>query len=744
MRTSFVVAVVVTTALVIAYGPAAFGGHFAIDGSANEDTLHLSVLYETWGGHVGGGAFPWWFPEFGGGYPVGAAWMYGLMYPGLLLFAWLPVESAWAWTAILHTAFGAFGATRLARRAGCGDSGALAAGLVFGLSEYLVVRPVVGHLNLLLPMAWAPWVFVHLIGVLQGRARAAPWFVFCTALGLLSGHVQTWFYLAPAALLLVLVALRNAYKEDGRLPVRVLVTLALSTVLVLLLTSLQWAWTAELMSVAGSAEASHELRSAGSIGGAGWAARAVPGVLGRHDAVFPWGPYAAGALLDHEWIGLAGAWLLVPALAAFASPRLALPWALVAVLGALLATGTETPIGRAFHAVPLIGSARAPARALVMTVVALPVLVGLGVNAWLDLRQERPAVSRRALGVGVVCAVLALVAGVVLGRSTGGVGAAQVRPAAALAAVGIAASFAALFLGDDAGWRRFLPGIVLGALSFAVALPPIGAAGSDVYRLPWHETLPPGRRTARVHVDGNVFPPIERGGTPSMRRMSHVDLRGQDALYGRDADAVSAYWYDVGFIAQRAWDGLVWTPPEGDAADLVLWKQMQTVGAGTVHRRAADRLLTKDSGTDVMARLRAAPPGSVAFVRDDAAGGERTLWARTAPLAAARVLRTDTGSPNDAAWRVESPSAGVLIVPEKRLPGWDATVNGEPAALHVANLALRAVDVPAGESEVRMRYRPRTLLPALVATFAGFVVLLLSFLRGRGLRAVNSPGLDSE
>jgi len=43
-------------------------------------------------------------------------------------------------------------------------------------------------------------------------------------------------------------------------------------------------------------------------------------------------------------------------------------------------------------------------------------------------------------------------------------------------------------------------------------------------------------------------------------------------------------------------------------------------------------------------------------------------------------------------------------------PGWHASVDGHEAEIHHANLALRAVRIPAGTSRVELRYRPRRLV----------------------------------
>jgi hypothetical protein len=83
---------------------------------------------------------------------------------------------------------------------------------------------------------------------------------------------------------------------------------------------------------------------------------------------------------------------------------------------------------------------------------------------------------------------------------------------------------------------------------------------------------------------------------------------------------------------------------------------------------------------------------------------------------------------------VDAAQPGLLIVSESLYPGWEAFVDGDPAALHRANGALIGVAVAKGPSVVTMRYSPRsfrigawitglTLLGALVC----FVLKIRTF-----------------
>ncbi|MDQ2808548.1 MAG: YfhO family protein [Chloroflexota bacterium] len=82
-----------------------------------------------------------------------------------------------------------------------------------------------------------------------------------------------------------------------------------------------------------------------------------------------------------------------------------------------------------------------------------------------------------------------------------------------------------------------------------------------------------------------------------------------------------------------------------------------------------------------------------------------------------------------------SPAAGLLILADQAFPGWTATVDGRPAAIHTADHALRGVYVPAGSHLVQFRYQPASLRwGAAISGVAGLVALGLIALPRRRRR----------
>lgn len=66
-------------------------------------------------------------------------------------------------------------------------------------------------------------------------------------------------------------------------------------------------------------------------------------------------------------------------------------------------------------------------------------------------------------------------------------------------------------------------------------------------------------------------------------------------------------------------------------------------------------------------------------------------------------------SPTALRLRVTRTAPGWVVALQSHYPGWTATVNGAPAPLLRANVAFTAVAVPAGASDVRLRYQPASV-----------------------------------
>jgi hypothetical protein len=66
--------------------------------------------------------------------------------------------------------------------------------------------------------------------------------------------------------------------------------------------------------------------------------------------------------------------------------------------------------------------------------------------------------------------------------------------------------------------------------------------------------------------------------------------------------------------------------------------------------------------------------------------------------------------------------AGLVVLSDNVFPGWEAELDGRPVRILTADLALRAIAVPAGMHHISMRYRPASATWGLILTIAGLLL----------------------
>jgi hypothetical protein len=81
--------------------------------------------------------------------------------------------------------------------------------------------------------------------------------------------------------------------------------------------------------------------------------------------------------------------------------------------------------------------------------------------------------------------------------------------------------------------------------------------------------------------------------------------------------------------------------------------------------------------------------------------------------------------------RVQTPAAGYLVITDTFYPGWQASVNGQPAPIYRADVLFRAIPVPEGESEVLLEYTPSWWPGVLMIGSLGWLGVLLGWFAAR-------------
>ncbi len=123
---------------------------------------------------------------------------------------------------------------------------------------------------------------------------------------------------------------------------------------------------------------------------------------------------------------------------------------------------------------------------------------------------------------------------------------------------------------------------------------------------------------------------------------------------------------------------------------------------------------------------------------------ERVILNRQVPVDAC----TDQGNVNLDLYKnqylaltAELSCAGVLVLSDNWFPGWEATLDGRPVPILLANGALRAISVPAGRHRVEMRYRPASIRWGGAVSFVTFLSVAVIVLTRR--RYAVGPPLSS-
>ncbi len=91
---------------------------------------------------------------------------------------------------------------------------------------------------------------------------------------------------------------------------------------------------------------------------------------------------------------------------------------------------------------------------------------------------------------------------------------------------------------------------------------------------------------------------------------------------------------------------------------------------------------------------------------DDGLGVDQSISRTPSALSATSQISRLTSHASGLGYQVTTPGPALLIFSEIYFPGWQATVDGQPAPLLRADYILRAVPVPAGEHTVELTFRP--------------------------------------
>ena len=691
---------------IVFFGPA-LGGRWPLLRDFRDFTLPSRAL---WRAAVLAGRLPQWNPFVGVGVPLTAAPVHGSCYPGHLpLLAGEAIRMLPAVFA-LHAVIAGLGAYALARSIRCGALASAIAGTAWMLGGYAV--SMWGDGEKVLSGAWVPLA----AGALVAHARA-PGFrslrlllaAVALALTALAGDPFLWLDILALA-----VPLAWAMSSDAASRVILRVAAALGLALLLASPELLPAWllkadthrATDLALAAAERWSMHPVRLLELL---------APGALGDPTST---GHYAGAAFADDPAFNVQP-WALslyggaVCACLPFAAARSRTTGALVlsASAGLLAALGRYTPVHALLRAVIVpMRWMRYPEKHALVVVGALALLAALGCDRLLDRRVSpwRPLVAMAVLGLAAwLFAPTELRATLLSGLARSGV--------AAVAAVGAVAIAS-----------RHRQAAALVVLSVALDL---GIA--DAPLLPWND----GAAIARPPVVETIL----SHPTPAPPRLLRpgVGTAAIDTLSGN----LPSLW------------GIAALPGDDPARSVRLDLLASRLGQAQLGKLA--RLLRIDwalgpSGLREGAHLsRAWIAGAARVADDESAAGmiarpdfdpERAATVAPSPTAhdLASQAYGECSVATFAAERVEldceSSGDALVVISEAHATGWTATIDGVPAALERADVALRGVWIPVGAHRVALVFETPGLHAGLGLCALGALLSLGVGVRWRRVR----------
>ncbi|MCW5853434.1 MAG: YfhO family protein [Anaerolineae bacterium] len=659
------------------------------------------------------GRLPLWNPYLYSGAPHLADIQTGVLYPPNLLLALLPgdvtfarleglsVFHIWLAGALMYVCLRGWDRPPLSRPA------ALLGGIAFGLSDLFVTH--FGNLNLIASAAWLPLV---LLGLRRGGRRGVLLGSAALALSALAGHTQ------PLLHILLSLALLGAYQILRLRPLLAsfLATLAIPA-LGLGLAALTLLPAYELTGLTRRAALSYANASLYSLPPAGLIGLVAPHLHGRSPAGF-WADW------PRVEVGYLGVLPLVLAAVGLTRGRRALFWALLALLGLLLALGPATPVHRLFYTwVPGMSQLRAPARLILLLDFGLAGLAALGLDTLLQMTHLSFNRAIKPYVIAIVGMLVALALGVWLWASWQGLGTVGRPNAAQLATAQRAVWGGLVWLGLSgllvvgAALGRLRGRVVAGAALVILAADlVVQGYGVDVGTSDPTANYDHPAALAFLAGDASLYRVEVRGeswGAWAPNLSLIAGLQDVSGIYNplQVAD-YQLYWEGLTDRATQLYDFLNAKYLVGPKDFALPWDKFTPVfdGDPSVNIYLNTQALPR---AQVVYHSRVLPDSRAQFDALRAADfdpAQTVILAHGATLDGAPTSETEVNLLDYAPERIvvaaTTGADAYLVLSEVYYPGWVATVDGQPAPVERANFAFRAVPLTAGAHQVELRFAP--------------------------------------
>ncbi|MGI9068171.1 MAG: YfhO family protein [Pyrinomonadaceae bacterium] len=364
------------------------------------------------------GYLPLWNPYIFSGMPLHGAAQAGLLFP--LNWTYLVFSAPVATNVMMLATYmlAALGAYLYARRSGSLVAGAVVTSLAWQWSSFLIAH--IGHTNILQTAAMLPWILWAIDGYGMSdtgdqRRRRGVLLAVLVAIQCFTGHQQTFAYSLLLAAAYALVMARGSHGSPERKTAyfRSLVFLAAG----ILLAAVQIVPTFELLRNSTRSAVDYNYFTSFSLPPRFVLTLLAPYLMGGGDGLLFRAQYV-GPTFYAEYVAYVGVISVMLALLALLlrPDKITKFWAIVVVVGLLLALGSYAPFGlyKLIVFVPVLNLFRVPARHLMEVDFALAVLAGRGLSAVVRARSD-PRTMRRVKLAGLVIVALTLLT-VTLGK----------------------------------------------------------------------------------------------------------------------------------------------------------------------------------------------------------------------------------------------------------------------------------------------------------------------------------------
>ncbi len=615
------------------------------------------------------GELPLWNPYSNCGVPFLAQWGTMTLYPFTLIYLLLPFPWSFNLFCLLHLWWGGVGIYRLARRWTGSDHGAVIASVLFLFNG--ITLSSLSWANYTVAFAWMPWILLSIATACHKGGSAI-------ALAAVIGAMQMLAGVPELTLLTWALVCFDCLLSEGLLSQKLL---RLSAVILLVagLCAVQLLPFFELLSLSQRQTGAMASRWSIPIEGLGnfllpmlHAFQTPQGTWFQHEQHF----------LSSTYFGLTAVSLAILG-AIFGGSRARL-LAVATLVSALLALGTNLPTFSLIQKLPVIGLARYPVKFALLLALTVPLCAAFGIRA-LEGKKFSALLNVKAL--------VTVFAGLFLWSASAHPFQYDRWPETVANSL-TRFLFFAVMIGLLFFWKKTERLLLFLLLIIALFL-------DGRFHLP-NQNPTTSIATLRSGLHTHAFPKLGEGRV--FISPEAEDLLLKSPIHKLDDDFIGkqlAVWSHLNLIE------LVSKVNGSATLNVAEQKELQDQLYSKTNRNE----INVEAWLDFLAVTQITAPGKVVDWTN------RTTALPLVHLAANFLEKSDLplGTGTVAEWhfreqevtaKVLAQSPATLVIAQTWHPAWIAEVNGEVKPVQKINHAFQAVVVPAGESSVRLHYRP--------------------------------------